>query len=509
MSVRSFLGSAAAIAPLVALSVVGALAYRHQLAVGEVATGLGTLGAGGAVWGLYVVADGFLLCAGVAIMACACLARFSRDREMEAAARIAMPVALTCFLAAALCVLADQGRPAAGLVNLAHYARPQSPFFATFTGVVAVCLFGSLVHCVLARRPDLAEYAKRPSRWQRLQRLLAAGYRGSAAERTRRQQASFWMSLVMLALLAVPFGALAIIFTVRPGRPLLLVVDRAVAFTVSSAAAGLALLLLAAALVGRIAGPRAGLGARGYARLGRGLLLLDALAMLLAVAVEIADLGWGDAAAVACAEAVRGGAYAPLFWSELGLFFLAASVLWWSARRARLRWRTVVVASTMSVAAVCLQRHIGLLSWQTHGLLLPYRPGSYSPSWVEMAVLLGILAFAVLILLPAVRLIPFAPAVYDERPVVGKGSAGLRTLATGLWLCTGLCLAGAGLLLSLRSWTEPFLDPVMPASPVIFIAGLAFLVTAGAVYELLPDGSATFAGGEPAQAAPPRSPAAE
>jgi Ni/Fe-hydrogenase subunit HybB-like protein len=509
MSARWSVGSALAIALLVALSVVGALAYRHQLVVGEVATGLGTLGAGGAVWGLYVVADGCLLGAGVALMACACLARFSRDRDMEAAARIAMPVALTCFLAAALCVLADQGRPAAGLVNLAHYARPQSPFFATFTGVAAVCLFGSLVHCVLARRPDLAEYAKRPSRWQRLQRLLAVGYRGSAAERTRRQQVGFWMSLVMLALLAVPFGALAIIFTVRPGRPLLLVVDEAVAFTVSSAAGGLALLLLAAALVARIAGPRAGLGARGFARLGRGLLLLDALAVLTAVAVEITAFTSGDAAAVACAEAVRAGAYAPLLWSELGLFFLAASVLWWAARRARLRWRTVVVASALSLAAVCLQRHIGLLSWQTHGLLLPYRPGSYSPSGVEIAVLLGILAFAVLMLLPAVRLIPFAPAVYDERPVAARGAARGRTLAAGLWLCTGLCLAGAGLLLSLRTWTKPFLDPLVPASPVIFMAGLAFLLTAGAVYELLPDGSASPAAGEPAQAAPPRSPAVE
>jgi len=494
MSARRFVGSALAIAVLLALSVVGGLAYLRQLALGDVVTSLRTLGAGGAVWGLYVVADGFLLGSGVAVMAAACLARFSRDREMEAVARIAMPVALTCFLAAALCVLADQGRPGAGLANLARFARPASPLFATFTGLAAVCLVGSLVHCVLARRPDLAEYAKRPSRWQAMQRLLAAGYRGSEAQRYRRQKVGFWMSLLMLPLLAVPLAALAIIFTVRPGRPLLLGVYEAVAFTVSAGAGGLGLLVLAAASVGWLAGPRAGLGARGFARLGRGLLLVDALAVLLAVVTEIASLTSGEPSAEACARALLGDAYGPLFWGELGLFFLAGSVLFWAAWHRRFWPGWVVAASALSVAAVGLQRYVGLVSWQTHGLLLPYPPGSYTPSWVELAVVGGVLALSLLALLPAVRLIPFAPAAHDEQPATGPSSDGRRALVTGLWLAVGCFLAAAGLLLSWRVGTEAFLDPVVPGSPVVLVAGLAFLLTAGAVYEILPDRAATAAG---------------
>jgi len=509
MKARSPVLLAVAITLMLAGLAVGGLAYFRQLAAGDVVTGMRSLGAGGAVWGLYVVMDGFFLGAGIALMACACIARFSRDREMESVARIAMPIALLCFLAAALSVLADQGRPGAALVNLMSFARPQSPLFATFTSVGAICLFASLIHCVLARRPDLAEYAKRPSSWRPLQRLLAAGYRGTPAQRRRRQQVGFWMSLLMLPALAVPLAALAILFAVRPGRPWPLAACEAVAFTFASGAGGLGLLVVAAALVGWLAGREAGLGVRGFARLGRGLLLVDALAVLSVVVAEIAGLAADEPAAATCARALLGDAYGALFWSELGLFFLAGFMLWRALWRTGLRPRVVVAAGVMSAAAVTLQRYLLLVVWQTHGLLLPYRPGSYSPSWVEVAVVAGIVAFGLLLLLPSVRLVPFAPAVYDQRPVAGKAADLRRVLVTAAWFAVGLAAAVTGFLLSLRVGTEAFLDPVFPASPVVFIAGLMLLAMTGAVYELWPEPTganrkgATACDGAPAPAEPP------
>jgi hypothetical protein len=62
-----------------------------------------------------------------------------------------------------------------------------------------------------------------------------------------------------------------------------------------------------------------------------------------------------------------------------------------------------------------------------------------------------------------------------------------RRWLTVSWLALGIGLAAAGLALSFRVGTEPFLDPILPASPVMFIAGLMVLVTTGAVYELLPE----------------------
>lgn len=478
---------AASVVVLLGVLVVGLAAYARQLTVGEIATSMRTLGSGGVVWGLYIVMDGCCLGAGVALMACACLARFSNDRDLEAVARIAMPAALTCFLAATLTVMADQGRPLASLWHLATVARPQSPLFATSTAVGAICLFGSLVHCVLARRADLAIYARRASFWRPLQRLLSAGYHGSAAQRWRRQRVGFWMSLLMLPGLAVPLAALAIAFTVRPGRPLLVAVSEAIGFTLAAGAGGVAVLVVAAALVGRLAGPTAGLSPRGFARLGRGLMLVDVLAALSVVIAVAAGLSSRDPATVAWARSLLGAPYGGLLWAQLALFLLPAALLLWADFRRRLQPGLVVTGGVGSAVAVFLHAYGALIPWQTHGLPLPYPPGAYWPSATEVAVLAGIVALSLLLLLPSVRLIPFAPVAHPQTRLPAPPSDPRRGLVTALWLGLGLGLTAVGLTLSLRVATDPFRDPVVLGSPALFVVGLMILVTTGAVYEVLPD----------------------
>jgi Ni/Fe-hydrogenase subunit HybB-like protein len=477
----------AVLALLVAVLAVGVFAFVLQIERGDVVTGMRTVGAGGAVWGLYVVMDGFFLGLGVAVMACACVARFSRDRNMEAVARIAMPVALACFLGAALCVLADQGRPLAALRSLSLFARPQSPMFVTFSSVGAVCLFGSLVHCVLSRRSDLAEYAKRPSLWRPLQRLLAAGYRGSAAERHRRQQVGFWMSLLMIPALLAPLVALAIIFAVRPARPLAPTLLEVAGFILLSGAGGIGLLLGAAALVGRLAGREAGLAARGFAQLGKALLFTLSLSLACIVAAEMAGLFSDEPAVSAYARSLLSDAYGPLFWTALVCLFVAAMLLWGAARRGALGPRLTVTAGVLAQGAVIAHHYLLLVAWQTHGLALPYQPGTYAPTWIECAVVLGILALCLLLLLPSVRLIPFAPLAFETQLAEGRVVDRRRTLVTVLWFLGGLSLAGLGFALSARLGTESFQDPVFDGSPVVFIVGLIVLATTGAVYELLPE----------------------
>ncbi len=477
----------ALMALLLGLLGLGGYAFLQQVARGDVVTGMRTVGAGGAVWGLYVVMDGFFLGAGVAVMACACVARFSRDHAMEAVARIAMPVAIACFLGAAFCVLADQGRPMAALRSLSLFARPQSPMFVTFSSVGAVCLFASLVHCVLSRRADLAEYAKRQSAWQPLQRLLAAGYRGSTAERYRRQKAGFWMSLLMLPALLAPLTALAIIFVVRPARPLALTLLEVAAFILLAGAGGMGVLLAAAALVGRLAGRSAGLDPRGFARLGKALLLVLALSLPCVVATEIAGLFSHESAVSGYARALLADAYGSLFWCELACLFIAATLLWRGARRRKLGVRLAVGAGVLVQPASFLHHYLLLVAWQTHGLALPYHPGVYAPTWIECAVVLGIVALCLLLLLPSIRLIPFAPLAFAGKPAQGRVVDRRRSLLTALWFSGGLAIAGVGFALSARMGTEAFLDPIVAGSPVVFIVGLVVLATTGAVYELLPE----------------------
>ena len=478
----------ALIALLVALVAAGVYGYAQQLLQGDVVTGMRTVGAGGVVWGLSIVMDGFFLGAGSVVMLSACLARLFGGPRLEPVARIAMPVAITCFLGAGLCVLADQGRPLAALKALSLFARPQSPMFVTFTTVTAVCLFGSLVHCVLARRPDLAEYAKRKSFWQPFQRMLAAGYAGTLAERHRRAKSGFWMSFLMVPALLAPLFALAVMFTVRAARPLPSAALEIASFLLASGAAGVGLLLVAAGLVEKTAGQEAGLGRIARARLAVALLLLVSLALASIIAAVIVGLAAGEPAVADVARAMLSDVEALLFWGELACFFGAALALLWEARRGFRRTRRIVAAAALAQVGAFVHHYLQLIVWQTHGLPLPYAPGTYAPTVLEMLVGSGIVAFSLLALLPAVRLIPFAPVVLEAPEATALAPAPLpdwrRRFITALWALGGVALAAVGLALSARVGTEPFQDPVLAGSPLLFVLGLCLFITTGAVYEL-------------------------
>lgn len=474
------------VAVLIALVAVGAWGYAQQLIQGDVVTGMRTVGNGGAVWGLYIAMDGFFLGAGIAVMLTACLARIFGNGRLEAVARIAMPVAITCFLAASLSVMADQGRPFAALRALSYFARAQSPMFVTFTTVTAVCLFGSLVHCVLARRPDLAEYAKRASLLQPLQRLLAAGYRDSAAERYRRARSGFWMSFWMVPALLAPLFALAAMFTVRLARPVPSIAVEMLAFLLTSGAGGVGLVLIAGALVDTAVGQGTGLGRHARARLAAALLLIVTLAAAASIGSVATGLVFGEAAVAATARAMLSDAYAPLFWTCVVCFFVSAAVLLREGRRGFRRRRRIVAAAVLAELAALLHHYVQLVVWQTDGFSLPYVPGTYAPTAVEVLVTVGIVAFSLLALLPAVRLIPFAPIVSESLPVAAPATDWWRGAVTVMWALGGAGMSAMGLALSARVGVEPTADPAVTGSPLIFALGLSLLVTTGAVYELWP-----------------------
>ena len=43
---------------------------------------------------------------------------------------------------------------------------------------------------------------------------------------------------------------------------------------------------------------------------------------------------------------------------------------------------------------------------QTHGTLLPYTPGSYTPTWVEYSIILGLFALGALLYIVFVKVFP-------------------------------------------------------------------------------------------------------
>jgi molybdopterin-containing oxidoreductase family membrane subunit len=65
----------------------------------------------------------------------------------------------------------------------------------------------------------------------------------------------------------------------------------------------------------------------------------------------------------------------------------------------------VIVAILVNVGAL-LKRFIIVVPSLTYGNLLPYPIGSYSPSWVEYAVVAGLVAFGILMYILFMKVFP-------------------------------------------------------------------------------------------------------
>lgn len=76
-----------------------------------------------------------------------------------------------------------------------------------------------------------------------------------------------------------------------------------------------------------------------------------------------------------------------------------------------------MVASGVLVNLAAIgKRFLIVVPSQTHGMLLPYETGSYSVSWVEVAVIAGLLALGALLLGGFIKTFPAIPLADETNP---------------------------------------------------------------------------------------------
>ncbi|MGB8299291.1 MAG: NrfD/PsrC family molybdoenzyme membrane anchor subunit [Polyangia bacterium] len=463
---------------LTALFTVGAYAWVQQvLQGGDVVMDLHTIGAGGVAWGLYVVGDGFFASTALAILAVACVLRVLRLRGMENVSRMALSLGIAGLVASLGCVLADLGRPEAAIMNLPLVGRPRSPFFGTFTAVAGASLFATVVHLALTSRPAWAQRAQKGERWAWVWRLLACGWHETASAKQRRESVDFWLSLVLLPFLLGGLVILGIVFGVRAARPTWQSVFEVVTFVVSGGAAGCSLLLLAAHGSGRASVFTA-----------RMLAVFIGVSALLVVTGQILALRTPYLSVHRYARAQLDGPWSRLFWAEVILLFLAGIVSLAMAWRKKVPLILAATTALLVCAAVALERFLVLVAWQTHGLGLSWPAGKYNPTSIEWSVLVGVAAGSALVFLFLIKVCRAETGDAAEPASPEPAGRRLRWLVTVACLILGFAVAASGLALSAGFASAPFLDPILPGGPLVFLAGLFLMGLAAVAYELIPDG---------------------
>jgi molybdopterin-containing oxidoreductase family membrane subunit len=381
------------IAVLLTMIGLGAYAYSYQFREGLVVTGLRDIGTmGGAPWGLYITFDVYFVGISFAGITTAALIRLLNLDYMKPVSRMAELLTIIALLLAGFSIVPDLGQPLRGIVNLFLYARPQSPFFGTFTLVIAGYLFASLVYFFLDGRRDAAICARVPSPLQGFYRLWASGYHDTPAEQARHAYTSFWLAIAIVPLLVTAHSTLGFVFGLQAGRPGWFSALQAPGFVVMAGISGVGLLVVIAAVVRRLLGEEERLNLIVFRWLANFLMALIVVYLYFQVVEWLTTTYIGHEHEVKTTMALITGEYAWLYWLSIACLVIPFFLLFGQFLLRRHSLPLIVLSGILVNVAALGKRVLIVIPSQTHGALLPYPVGSYSPTWVEYSIILALLS---------------------------------------------------------------------------------------------------------------------
>ncbi len=475
----------------------GVYAYSRQLIFGETVTSLRTIGNGGVVWGLYIVFVVVFIGISFAGITLSVLIRLFGITHLKPITRIAELLTITALSCGAMCIMADLGRPLSGLLNLPKYARVMSPFFGTFTLVISGYLFATVVYFYLSGRSDAAQMVKHARipllRWY--YQLWAWGFKGTPDDFNRHANASFWLSLVILPLLITASSTLGFIFGIQSSRPGWYGTLQAPSFVVMALISGTGAILVISAAIRHQLHLQEVITEKAFKWLGLLLMVVCVVYLYIMLVEELTAHYAAPSMEISLAHELMAGAYAAYFWTTVACLALAFALLFFQYIRGKTNIPLHVLAGILVNVAAVAKRFIIVVPSQTHGMLMPYRHGAYFPSWVEISVITGLVAFGAMIYLTFLKVFPIIPlhTIDHDQSLLQvnlkeSGPSHFRRLALfGITLLIGLTLLVSGFLISARFGTDPNMDPLIPYSPVIFIAGVITCFLSSVVYEIVPE----------------------
>jgi molybdopterin-containing oxidoreductase family membrane subunit len=392
------------------VTAIGIYAYLLQVNNGLIVTGLRGLGTmAGATWGLYVAYYVYFIGVSFAGITVAALIRIFRIEKLEAVARIGELLTVVALILGALAIMADLEHPWRAIVNLVEYGRPQSPFFGTFTMVIAGYLFASLVYLYVTSRRDAAVLSERDSRFRGLYRFFAAGWEDTEKQQRIDRRVTFWLAIAILPMLVIAHSTVGFVFGLQAGRPGWFGTLQAPGFVVLAGVSGIGNLIMLAAIVRIATRTKARITIDAFSWLGK-LLLGLLITYLYFTAVEILTITYQPGTSEqGLSEALLTGVYAWIFWGSVVSLLIAAVLLIWQTITRH--WSIGLVFATgvlVNIGAVG-KRYLIVVPSQTHGQLLPYPTGTYTPNWIEFAIVFGLFALGALMIGAFMKVFPIVP----------------------------------------------------------------------------------------------------
>lgn len=390
---------------LVALMAAGIAAWGYQLTTGLIATGMRNVFS----WGLYIMM--FVLFVGLSAggLIISSAPKFFHSHRYEGFARLGVLVSLACIIVAGLLILPDIGRPGR-LYQFFTSPDFRSPMVWDF-GIVLLYGLLNLWYLWLLTRRDLAARGS----------ALALGFKDTEAGRERDRTLMFWTAAVALPTAVALHSVTGWIFATQVGRgdwfsPLV-----APVFIAKALVSGLGLLLVVSVLADRYTNFE--VDREELTSLGKILGIFLAFHVVYLLAAERLPHAWADHFE---------------FWAIMSNFLIGDSVYFWlwtvvggavplamlALPTLRKRVSVIFTASVLAVVGTMFEgirlvftgyevanidsapgislggEYTGITTdiWAT--------AGAYTPTLVEIAVTLGIIAFGAFIVTLGLKYVP-------------------------------------------------------------------------------------------------------
>ncbi len=389
------------LASLAFISLIAIYAYSRQLSQGLGVTGLNDV----TIWGVYISNFIFFIGishAGIAISAAVRILDAHRYRPI---ARIAELLTIVSLMMAGLSIVIDLGRPDRAFLLIAKYVERfrYSPLIWDITAVATYLILSS-TYLYLPMRRDIRLAMEHTSGWRsRMLGYLIPFY--EEGEEATIDRLSFWLAVTILPVMVMVHTTVAWIFSLLSSRPLWFNSFAGPYYIVAAIASGIASVIVLAAVMRKlyhwedIIRPE----------LFRGLSNFTAVTVLvylyMMMAEQLAALFAGPTGEMFVSEEWLFGSFAALFWvmTTLGLVIPFLYMLIQAFRKDYVNITWTAVMSFILVVAFWFKRYMIIVPTLSIGV---QQVGLYSPTWVEIAILLGSFALPLLLYSILTKVVP-------------------------------------------------------------------------------------------------------
>jgi len=386
------------------------VAWGYQLAEGMQVTGLSDWGSGGGVtWGLYI--GSFIWWVGIAhggIIVSAAVRLIHLDKY-EPVARMAELLTIGALLMAATFILVHLGRPDRVVTSIlpAYPATVNTSPLVWDVTVITLYFVLTATYLALTLRSDIYKARdKLPDKLWPLYSALLAGYDPEEDEIVERMVWWLALAIIVLAPLLLHGGVIPWLFALLPSMPGWFGGLRGPQFLSAALTSALGGVILASYAF-RVAydwdhiltdDVIKGLGSwMGFFTLMfLWLQIHDVLTSVYAPEVGVGVAGAGKLAT-------------PVYWFAIGiLVFALAYVAFQSAGAIKFRMSGTLVAAVAAIAGVLIEKTLFVFEGIIYANNSLYEgvPGNYTPSWVEITILIGTMATLVLFFMGISKVFP-------------------------------------------------------------------------------------------------------